>query len=848
MPDVLWELRAPAAGKTVKAGGTAQLAHGARRLLESLAAGGAQGMFPPVVTDGPDGTVVVLRHLSGPAEAAALTEALADPRLAPFLGALDRLDAWCLRAASQWNRLIGPGVLDLTNAQLFGPLSTELLEACLTSAEQQRAADFAVLRVAQYERFLDLFLRRLGRDLTEGLPDVPGIHGLVTAIRAHGDETHNGGGRVLRVEFAGGGRLAYKPRPASGEALFLAEGPEGAAVSVGPAGSDGPSGRPADSVFALLNGLPPASGPVRLPVLRCRRGRDAEGAGYSWHEWIEPPESVGVLRADGELALRGVVLGPLRARHFWHRAGALAAASFAFGITDLMGPNVPAGTRPGDDGPLLYPVDLEVYFTDAARLADTGLVQTTSDGGHHHVGLENVPRWCDLDGPPTCWTRDADGVLRLARRTRPLARTWTSSVVADTEGRAGYGPYLGRMLRGMFDAWTLMCRHREGIAEFIAGRAPGHVVRVLARPTREYAATLAASAPGAATADFAPDEWTQLARGDVPYFFRDADGGPLHALDPPGGTVHVELPDPADGCIRPPVAAVREGGRLDLARLGIALRDAVEHVFADLDGPEVAIHDDGVRITLRDLHRGEVSFDWTEIRRRITYSWDASKLRLRIAELTERDAMREAGDVGSANESGDVASAGEAGATHARGSEASPAYDGIRDRLLRLGRVDAALRGPWAASGFTDTQLEAKLGRLTDSGAEWLDGVIAEHGWPGRRLVGAEASTVASGLVQHLVDRTDFQRRCLRLIEAAAMDGDMRWCEAAYLVDALRLAEGREQVYGTKFQSQKGELVPSPIEDASHVDERRAGVGLGPLDDYAARLREHFGQAGGVSA
>ncbi|MFE3526644.1 DUF4135 domain-containing protein [Streptomyces sp. NPDC059161] len=498
-----------------------------------------------------------------------------------------------------------------------------MLEACLTLT-RRRAADFAALRVAQHEHFLDLFLTRLKRDLAAGLPEVAGLDGPVSGIRAHGDETHNGGGRVLRVEFTGGGRLAYKPRPASGEVLFLAEGAEGA---------------PAGSVFALPNSLPAVSGPVRLPVLRCRMGQGPEGADYSRHEWIEAPETIGVLRTHQELTLRGPVLEPEPARRFWHRAGALAAAGFAFGMADLIGPNLPTGTRPGDDGPLLYPVDLKVYFTDSDRLSATGLVQDPA-GGPHHVGLENVPRWCDLDGPPTCWTTGSDGVLRLARRTRPPARTWTRSVVADTEGRVGYGPYLGAMLRGMFDAWTLMCRNRERIAEFVAERAPDHVVRVLARPTREYAGALTAGGADAASV-VAPDERTQLARGDVPYFFRTADGGPLRALHTPGGpAVDAELPEPTGG--RAPTAAVRAGRRLDLARLGLALRGAVEHVFDDPAGPDVCLHDDGVRIALHGPHHGEVSFDWAGTGRRITYAWDETKLRLRIDEMGEADEPGEA--------------------------------------------------------------------------------------------------------------------------------------------------------------------------------------------------------------
>ncbi|MFD8594370.1 DUF4135 domain-containing protein [Kitasatospora sp. NPDC059646] len=741
-----------------------ELPPGTSRLLTALAEGRAGRAFPPVAVPGPDGTLAVARTLGGPADARALADALADDRFAPLHEAVRRIDE-----AAAGERRIDPRLLRPENADLFGPLLTEILESCV-DGPPGRAAAFADLRTGQYLDFLALFLDRLARDRPSGHP--------VTGLWANGDETHNGGQRVLRAEFADGARLAYKPRPASGELLFLAT--EG-------------------SVFALLNSLPPAAGPVRLPTLRCRPGSGPDRSCYSWQEWIEPPDARGALRTDGGWTMRGAVLDADAAPRYWHRAGSLAAAAFAFGITDLIGGNLLIGQRPEDGEPLPFPVDLEAYFADLKRLFETGLLFDPAVSAHHHAGLENLARWCEPDGPATCWRPQPDGTLRLERRTRSLTRTETRTVVGDTEGRTGYGPHLTAMLRGMFDAWTLMCRHRARIAEFLGERAAGHLVRVIARPTAEY--------PHGGEVPFTEDELEQLARGDAPYFFRTADGGPLLALRTPPGrelrTRPADAPGPAE---RPPSAAVREGRKLDLAGLGIALRDAVEHVHADLDAAELHDPGHGVRIRLRGPREGEATFDWPEQNRRITYSWDETTLRLRIDPP----------------------------------DEPRPAA-GIRERLLRLARTDAALRTPWAAGGFTDTELEEKLERLTSAGIAWLRGVVAEHGWPGHALVGAEAAAAASALLQHHTGDLAFRRECLTLIEAAAARGDMRPQDAAYLADSLRRAEGRPQLYGTKFErAADGRLRPCPIEDADRVDERRAAVGLGPLADYAALLAETF--------
>lgn len=157
--------------------------------------------------------------------------------------------------------------------------------------------------------------------------------------------------------------------------------------------------------------------------------------------------------------------------------------------------------------------------------------------------------------------------------------------------------------------------------------------------------------------------------------------------------------------------------------------------------------------------------------------------------------------------------------------------------LLRLDRVDAALRDRLAGNGFADCGAARRLRLLTEQGASWLRMMMDEHGWPGRRLVGNEAADAAVRLVQHLEGQLPFQRRCLELIRAAAAAEDVPWRHVAYLTDTIRLNEGRPQLYGTKLGSDGGRLVPFPIEAPEWVDERRAAMGLEPLEQYTRRVR-----------
>jgi hypothetical protein len=775
MTQVLWEAVAPTGRESAPVDSPA-----VRRVIEAVRTGSAGPLFPPVLRLLDDGLLAHERFPAGETDAALLTAALAAPRFAPLGTLLDSLDAWCRRTATRYATLLAPGVPDVTDGALFGPLVSEAFTACAAGVAYAAEGE-----CARWTGFLDRFLERLSRDVGASWFGHPGLRLPVTGIEAQGGETHNGRRRVLRVRLSGGGSVAYKPRPAGGEVLFLP---------------------PDDSVFAFLNVLPPASGPVRLPVLRCTPGSGPDAREYTWQEWIEPPAQWGVIRSEPGRRLYGTRLGRRQAERFWHRAGSLAAAAFRFGIADLGEGNLLAGTRPEDEEPLLHPVDLEIFLTPLRRLYDTGLVADGTAGDHHHPGLEDRPRWCTVDGPVACFTETADGGLRLVARRRPCTRTTTRTVVADTQGFSGYGPYLPSFLRGMFDAWTLMSRHHDRICAVLHDRAARDTcVRVLLRPTAAYTEVLADRLTGttsAATAEavFGPAEIAQLDAGDVPYFFRSTRGGPLLcAADP------AHLPVPAGPHPEwPPSAAVADDRGRDLAGLGVALRDAVEYAY-DSVGPST-LNGDGVRVQVTDRHTGEVDFTWAEAGRRILYTWDRDTVRIRTEPF----------------------------------ARPAPAPD-VRRRLLRTDRVDAALRERWVASGFGDEETEQRLRALTTAGLRWLADIVARHGWPGRALVGPTAAAAACRLVQHAEGPLAFQHECLQLIEQAARDGDLPWRQVAYVTDALRVGEGRPQVYGTKFRMNEGELEPCPIEQPDRVDELRRSLGMEPLARYAARLRRRYG-------
>jgi len=119
-----------------------------------------------------------------------------------------------------------------------------------------------------------------------------------------------------------------------------------------------------------------------------------------------------------------------------------------------------------------------------------------------------------------------------------------------------------------------------------------------------------------------------------------------------------------------------------------------------------------------------------------------------------------------------------------------------------------------------------------------IEAVIKEHGWPGRELVGVKGAGAVWTVIQH--SSLEVQKRYIGLMTKAADAGDLEWALVATTIDRIRVREGKPQVYGTQFKEANGAMVPEPIEDREHVDERRAKVGLQPLAEYQKLIDQFY--------
>lgn len=164
--------------------------------------------------------------------------------------------------------------------------------------------------------------------------------------------------------------------------------------------------------------------------------------------------------------------------------------------------------------------------------------------------------------------------------------------------------------------------------------------------------------------------------------------------------------------------------------------------------------------------------------------------------------------------------------------------EALRAGLLSMSGEDLRVRSELAANGSLFDGYNPRMQDVHECNARKLEEIVSEYGWPGRTLVGEDGAAAAWLIVQHAIGLPSFQRRCLDLLQRSADDNEVPSWQPAYLLDRIRVFEGRPQVYGTQFDlDERGEMSPSPVEDEAGLNARRAAVGLDSIEDRTQMMR-----------
>lgn len=134
----------------------------------------------------------------------------------------------------------------------------------------------------------------------------------------------------------------------------------------------------------------------------------------------------------------------------------------------------------------------------------------------------------------------------------------------------------------------------------------------------------------------------------------------------------------------------------------------------------------------------------------------------------------------------------------------------------------------------------ATLDEVDRDNTAWLKAYLGEHGWPGYDLVGKSGSQGFFLLAQHADQDPAFQQQVLVMLQDAVARQQASGIHLAYLTDRVRLAQGKPQLYGTQFHTVDGKPQPQTIEDAEHVEARRAALGMESLAEYTANIEDMY--------
>jgi hypothetical protein len=174
--------------------------------------------------------------------------------------------------------------------------------------------------------------------------------------------------------------------------------------------------------------------------------------------------------------------------------------------------------------------------------------------------------------------------------------------------------------------------------------------------------------------------------------------------------------------------------------------------------------------------------------------------------------------------------------------KAQSSSTGLKKELSDIYKSDQLYRAEMAKVNPTDIKIVELVHKQDSLDALNLKRVVIildSMGYPKRHEYGDSAGLATFFVIQHA--NIKYQQKYLPLFEQAAKDGEIEWKNVVYMIDRVRLEKGQKQLYGTQIQPVKDTVTGyltdkakiAPIEDEENVNERRAKVGLGSIEQEA---------------
>ncbi|MEU8933928.1 DUF6624 domain-containing protein [Streptomyces sp. NPDC048409] len=164
--------------------------------------------------------------------------------------------------------------------------------------------------------------------------------------------------------------------------------------------------------------------------------------------------------------------------------------------------------------------------------------------------------------------------------------------------------------------------------------------------------------------------------------------------------------------------------------------------------------------------------------------------------------------------------------------------DLARELLARA--VESAVHRAQRVRNHLDAVQLGKARHTDHANGRVLRRILAEHDWPGHRLVGPDAARAAWSIALHSDDDLAFQRAAITLLGRAVEAGDALVQHWAHLHDRVLVASGRDQEYGTQLFLRTDGVELCPLRAPESVDARRVTVGLAPIAVAVETVRRRY--------
>jgi hypothetical protein len=117
-----------------------------------------------------------------------------------------------------------------------------------------------------------------------------------------------------------------------------------------------------------------------------------------------------------------------------------------------------------------------------------------------------------------------------------------------------------------------------------------------------------------------------------------------------------------------------------------------------------------------------------------------------------------------------------------------------------------------------------------------IERILNDYGWLGADVLGEEGNKTIFLVIQH--SDLETQLKYLPMMRKAVEFGNANAKDIALLEDRIAVRQGKRQIYGSQIYKDynTGEAYVYPLVDPEKVNERRAKVGLEPIEDYVKNV------------